>query len=464
MLLIGVHYPQRELIPKLLLAHKATQRYGSAVIGRTSSIRKVGGQVFQHSFGPFSWRKRIVDGVVLEVAITPEASTQGRLPDFLENGFRVASFDEEATAFWDPSLFAKKRIDTISADLVEVLFSWGDWHDTAIKYSDISLGKVARVGSPRFEVYQTQFDPLFQDEVEFIRNRFGRFVLINTNIVEMDWSEASFKKRVGELEEKQRRVGRDVDAAFGTNLMKEKSQLRRAAFASQIAISNRFTELLEETSGEHVHVVMRPKPSVAPEKLERYAKSLGFRGIVDGRFSVVPWIKSCEAVLQHGCTTSLEAALVNTPAVMFGSDQFVAEPVKQASFLAETVEEAAHALVRSCGPGYDPQHLKKRYMAVSGWHQNIGGSASDAVLDELQERGLVGGEKRLNYGGTLGAKSRRARSFDRNTPVYDPAKRGIDQRISFQEVSKTLGVLDEVFGFATATKQIDKEVFLIEGI
>lgn len=463
MLLIGVHYPQRELIPKLLLAHKASQRYGSALIGRTGALRRNGGQVFQRSSGSLAKRKRIKDGVMLEVALTPEASAQGRLPGFVENGFRVASFDEEATAFWDPGSFAKRRIDAVSADLVDVLFSWGAWHEAAIKHSEISPRKVARVGSPRFDVYQTQYESLFHDEIEFIRGRFGKFILINTNIVEMDWSEASFRQRVEELEEKRRRVGRDVDGGFGEiHLMKEKSELRRAAFAAQIAISNRFAELLKEASGDHVHVVMRPKPSVVPEKLERYAKTLGFRGIVDGRFSAVPWIKSCEAVLHHGCTTAIEAALVRVPAVMMGSNQLVAQPVREASFIAKGVEEAAQALVRFCDPGGDPKHLEKRYVAVSGWHQNIGESASDAVLDALEARGLVGYQERSNYGGVLESMYYRALSFGRDRLVYDPAKRGIDASISFFEVSKTLRVLDKIFGFVTNIRQIHKEVFLIE--
>jgi len=139
MIIIGVHYPQRELVGKLLLAHKAAHRYGSSVIGRTGSIRRCKGQVFQHSFRPLRFGKKLSSGVVVDVALTPEASAKGRFPAFIEQGFNLASFDEEATAFWDPAAFARRRIDEKSAGMVDVLYSWGAWHnESALNNTQLS--------------------------------------------------------------------------------------------------------------------------------------------------------------------------------------------------------------------------------------------------------------------------------------------------------------------------------------
>lgn len=102
MITFGVHYPQREPVAKILLAHKATHRYGGSIIGRTGAIRRYQRQTFQRSFGPLRLGKKLDSAVVFEVALTPEASTKKRISVFLEQGFKVVSFDEEATAFWDP--------------------------------------------------------------------------------------------------------------------------------------------------------------------------------------------------------------------------------------------------------------------------------------------------------------------------------------------------------------------------
>ena len=73
MIIVCVHIPQRELFSKILLAHKATHRYGSSVIGKASEIRRCGGQVLKKKFGPISIGKSIKNGIIFELAVTPEA-------------------------------------------------------------------------------------------------------------------------------------------------------------------------------------------------------------------------------------------------------------------------------------------------------------------------------------------------------------------------------------------------------
>jgi len=461
MIIFSVHYPQRELVAKILLAHKVAHRYGASIIGRTGAIRRCQGQIFRRSVGPLHLGKKLDNGVVFEVALTPLASAK-TIPVFLDQGFKIVSFDEEATAFWGPIEFAKRRIDKQSASMVEVLYSWGEWHNKAIQNSTIDLKKVSVVGHPRFEVYQDKYNDLYQDQMDFIKTTYVRFVLINTNITEMDWSEEAFLQRIKELELKRKKVGRDIDGGFpDLAFMREKSEARKKAFLDQVTISNIFKKIAIDRGAGDIQVVMRPKPSVAPAKLEAYAKKLGFQGHVDGRFSIVPWLKSCSAVLHHGCTTGIEAALAGKPAVMCGDEEFVATPVKEASFVVNGMQEAADMLYSTSVDGVEKNRLAEKYKAVEFWHHNVAGSPSDAILDDLERRGLVTQQVSFNVPKMISFKHNLATIGTLMDDNYRPGTRGIDAPINFNEVISLISKLDRIFEVETSCVEVRKEIFYL---
>lgn len=461
MIIVTVHYPQRELVPKILLAHKAAHKFGSSVIGRTGAIRKCGGQVLQRSYGPFRFGRKIDNGVVIEVTATPEATTENRFPGFIGQGLKIATFDEEATAFGDAKGFANRRIDVKASDMLNVLYSWGEWHNRAIKESSIEQRKVSVTGHPRFEILQDKYSALYQDQMNFLMNKYGRFILINTNITEMDWSSVAFDKRMRELKEKQLKVRREIPGGFGElEAMKKKSEARRQAFHDQVRVSSRLTQAAKDMGINDLQVVMRPKPSVIPDVLEKYAQEQGFKGIVDGRFSAVPWITSCSAVLHHGCTTAIEAALVGKPAVMFGDEEFVAQPVKDASFVASGEIEAVEWLLHAYKGQINKKELARRYDSVSLWNENIGASASDAILDDLAVRGL-NGEPETQVGRIPCRSGTRLSISDTDLLPYDSSRRGVDMPIAPVEIMSSVQKLDEIFGVNTRVRKIRPEVFLL---
>lgn len=466
MLIILVHQPQRELTAKLLLAHKAAHRYGASVLGRTSVISQLEGQIFQRSVGPFRLGEKMKSGVILGFALPPEASIPRRLPKFKKAGFRIASLDEEATAFSDPVSYAKRRIDEKSSELADVVYSWGSWHNEAIKYSRTNPEKIAVVGHPRLEIYQEKFDDCFANQIEFIKKRYGRFVLINTNIMEFDWLSSSFDEQIRKIDKKRREVDRHVPGGFSDfESLKLKAEVRREEFKNQIKIANTLIKKAEDSRLEALTVVMRPKPSVSPHKLELYARENGFLGHVDGRFSVAPWLKSCAAVLHHGCTTAIEATLVGRNAILFGNEDFVAEPVREVSIMARDVPQAVDLLYEACLGNDVDNCLMERYKAVDRWHQNIGRSPSDAILDDLEQRNLLNDV--VNKGGCLSAIES-VRVFSRfsasRNGQYNSNLRGRDAPITFGEVASTVKCLDYLFRVKTSCKEVVRQTFHLERV
>ena len=188
-----------------------------------------------------------------------------------------------------------------------MLYSWGEWHNRLIKLSCIDQKKVAVVGHPRIEICQDKYTSVYDDQINIIKKKYGRFLLINTNCTELDWSEEDFQKKLEKINDKKRLVGKDVWENIET--MRKKQEVRRQTFKQQIDISNLFLKMAKQKGEEDIKVVMRPKPSVMPIKLEQYAREQGFVGHVEKQFSVIPWIKCSSAVLHYGCSTAIESAL-----------------------------------------------------------------------------------------------------------------------------------------------------------
>ena len=481
MIIVCVHIPQRELFSKILFAHKAAHRYGSSVVGKASEIRRCEGQVLKKKFGPISIGKNIKNGIIFELAITPEAWKK-RIKGFLKQGFKVVSFDEEATALYDVKVFANSRIGKKSAENIEVLYSWGEWHNRLIKLSCIDQKKVAVVGHPRIEICQDKFTSIYDDQINIIKKKYGRFLLINTNCTELDWSEEDFQKKLQKINDKKRLVGKDVWENIET--MRKKQKVRRRTFKQQIDVSNLFLKMAKQNGAEDIEVVMRPKPSVMPIKLEQYAREQGFVGHVEKQFSVIPWIKSSSAVLHYGCSTAIESALQFKPSVMVGGNEdFVAEPVKEASIIVDSEQKAAEKLLASCLGQADQNEIDQKYKAVGSWHKNINKSSSDEILDDLEKRGLIDNPRVKKL---LNSKIvHKQRTFINNNSMlsnYDlnnnsqndfinkfksliglsSKKKDIIFPISYNEVTQVVEKLDKIFAVKTSCKKIGPQIFLLE--
>lgn len=388
MIIITVHYPQRELIPKILLAHKAATRYGAAIIGRTGPVRKLRGQVLQQKMWSLKFKFHIEKGVIIEMATTPEAAAD-RLPSFKNEGFNVVSFCEEATAFPDPKTFASRRLDKNALDIIDLFLSWGKWHQEAIDYSTIDKNKLATTGHPRFEIYQEKYKSIFNEQIDDIKKTYGeRFILVNTNIPEFALDEKNYNNRKDQLFKKVSLIGGQTlgDIGISEGELEYLFDNKRQSFKNEIDIVN---NLIESSTCRDFKVVLRPKPSVAANAIQSYATKLGYQGKVDGRYSIVPWLYACSAVLHQNCTTGIEAALLGKPAIMLDEGTPIASPVKDASIIASNAIEVVELLKQSLNDGIDETIISEKLNSVKKWHENIESSPSDKILSELNDRGFI---------------------------------------------------------------------------
>lgn len=458
MLILAVHSTHRELMGKLLLAHKAAMRWGYAILGQSTRLRQHHAQVLRQGRG--LWRRSLplTGGVVLEVAATANA-TQERFPVFRQAGFEIASFDEEATAFFDPQHFAKRRYDVRANAQLALLFSWGRWHQQALQHAPIDPQKVVTSGHPRFEIYQAPYQRLFQTQIDTICRRYGAFILVNTNIPAYAFEEDGVEKRLAELERKAQLadMANARDLGYTADELYERARRARQAFQHKLNIVQHIAKPLRQ---EGVTLVLRPHHSVSAEQLKAYARRLGYAGHVDGRFSIAPWLYATRGILHHNCTTALEATLVGKPAIMFDEGVPVAEPVRDVSFVHDTPQTTAETLLQIARQTLDPTQLAEKAHALRHWQAHVDSSPSDVILDALSERGLLPTDQTFQADQIQGRVLHHRPHYVLGSHQTN-AVRGADVFMKASDISISVKHLNAIFASDVRVKQVSDQIFLL---
>lgn len=367
MVYIMVHQKHRELIPKLHLAHQAAARWGGAIIGKTGHLR--------------NYLSTLPAGIIVDLAFTPERSEVFKW--FRSLGHRIVSYCEEASAMTNDKYKINRRFGKNTLDSVDFIALWGRWHETLVP-SWIDSSKVVNSGHPRLEILQPKWQCLFQDASEEIAKKYKPFVLINTSTPPYGFEnlQRHYDNEMKRIEHKRRKSGEDIPfisfKQFEHSIHKSKERL-----AAQIGLANNIQEKLG------INVLMRPKQTVSLAEFKKQADLFGYKGKTDNRFSIVPWVQNALCVIQYGCTTSIESTLCGTPAIMYPNSNIdnAAQPTVDVSYRFETEENIFQFLSDLLNKG-NPNDFDEKVRSASKWFTNVHGSPTQALLDELEERGL----------------------------------------------------------------------------
>lgn len=379
-----IHYPQRELVSKILLSYKLASLVGASSFGRTSIIRKRNAIFYKKGLNLFSKQLNFKKNLVIEVACTAEAIN--RIKSFKKNNTKVISFCEEGTGFYDEKSFSLRRINQESFNELDFFFSWGKWHNRAIKLANTNKEKIFDVGHPRLEISSHKYRILYEDQIKNIESKYGKFILVNTTIAEFCFDKKILKKRISDLQKKQIKFGKnDQSISNSIKNLDYKIESKNKIFLDQLKIIDQI-----QKKDNNVKVIIRPKPSVSPLKLSNYIKKLGYDNlIVDGNYSVIPWLHSCSAILHQGCTTAIEATLIGKPAVMFKSDYRVAKPIEECSFVAKNLDNASDLLIDFFYRSIDPRKLISKKNKLKKWYTNIDESSTSAIINLFIKNDLI---------------------------------------------------------------------------
>jgi surface carbohydrate biosynthesis protein len=275
----------REFDAKLLLSCVAAERGFSVIVGSKKQINRRMASLPRSIYLSKSLTKRnLLNYEMLQ-----------------KMGHAIVCGDEEALVYASPESYLHHKVAAATLRKAEALVAWGPENERVWRDFDGYHGAPIYVtGNPRIDLLRPELRAFFAPAAQKIRERIGRFVLVNTNF-----------SRINHYFPAQSRQRRALERAEGSHLdlglAEHKSRLFRHFREMIPALARAFPDQ---------PIVIRPHPSESQDTWREVAAGLSnVRVIHEG--NVVPWLLAAHMVLHNGCTTAIEAYMLGVPAIAY---------------------------------------------------------------------------------------------------------------------------------------------------
>jgi surface carbohydrate biosynthesis protein len=287
-LIIPCETQAREFDAKLLLSAFAAERGFSVIVGSKKEINK-----------------RIASlprSIFVSKSLTKRNLLNYELLDRL--GHAVVCGDEEALVYASPDSYLHHKVSAATLRKARALMAWGPQNEQLWRnFSGYDGAPIYVTGNARMDLLRPELRPLFQADSDRIRERLGRFVLINTNFSRLNhyFPGQSRQRRALEL-------GSPADGV----------DLGRGLAAHKAKLYEHFLKLVPAVAAacpDHT-IVVRPHPSEKQETWRELTRDCpNVQVIQEG--SVVPWLIASELLIHNGCQTAVEAYLLGAVAIAY---------------------------------------------------------------------------------------------------------------------------------------------------
>jgi len=397
LLLIPVENQVRELDPKLLLACIAAQRGFSSVIGSRRELE------FRIDSYPKS--------VYLSKSMTGRSLFFFRIARKFDH--QIVTWDEEALVHLPPGTYYSRRLHPEAIKLVSHLFAWGqDNVELWRQYPDLPADMpIHSIGNPRTDMLRPEMHSFYEEEVQALQQKFGEFILINTNFNHVNAFGADMNlfqpvAKPGELA-KFGRAARGMSRDYAEGLCDHKQ-----------AVFKNFQQLIPklDQAFPDLNIVIRPHPTERHDVYNEIAARCS-RVRVTNEGNVVPWILATRVVLHNGCTTGIEAFVMGVPAISYResvSEEYdngfyrlpnaVSHPCFDFDQLQDMLQQI---LAGKLGPadGHERQTMIKHYLesqsgplacermvdVLASFATDQGNNSGPSLLERLQRRLIAEG-------------------------------------------------------------------------
>jgi surface carbohydrate biosynthesis protein len=217
-------------------------------------------------------------------------------------GHTLVGSDEEAIVYCSPEVYVKEKLGEKVFRQPKLFFAWGPENSRIWKMQhNYNQMPIHITGNPRTDLLRPELRPYWSDQVESIRKRFGRIILINTNF--------------GKLNHFRPNKGAERQALVKAALSPSKVDEFELGMAKhRLALFQFFQEMvgkIAEAFPNHT-VLIRPHPSENHETWRQAAKvHPNVQVHIEGH--VIPWLLAADAIIHNSCTTGLEGYLLGRP-------------------------------------------------------------------------------------------------------------------------------------------------------
>ncbi|QHT45527.1 hypothetical protein M662_03020 [Bacillus sp. SB49] len=323
-LYLPVEMKARELHAKLLLGYHALKEGYSVLIGEHRKVEEASMQ--------------LPPGVFLAKGCTP-GYRKKVLTSAKANGHGVMELDEEGLIFSDASRYIRQRMSAGQLKNLDYICCWGPYQKHTIERAYPNLSVPCTItGNPRFDLLSPGYRGIYQEEADLLKKTHGNYLLINTRFPLYNGNKGI----------------KEGDLSAETAYMKD--------------LFHAFVSLVRQMSKECSDrtVIVRPHPGENSTTYERLFNHLpNVRVISDG--NVIHWLLGAEAVIHNGCTTGIEAFLLDKLVLAYVpfSSPFDVDFPNDISTRTATIKELQKCLDEKPPPSKEAERIFSRYYGLT---------------------------------------------------------------------------------------------------
>jgi surface carbohydrate biosynthesis protein len=210
-----------------------------------------------------------------------------------KNGNFLFISDEEGLLTYRSNYYKKFKVSRKILNLSDGIFVWGR-KNSKILESLTSKNKIHIFGNPRIDLLNPKFSNVYKNELQKIKKKYGKYILICTTFSYINYFEKNIKY---------------IDLLQKRNFFRSKRDIQdwKNYEIQKNNIKNELFKYIEHFSlkNKNINIIIRPHPS---ESEDMYIDLKKIPNVyVNSSYSVHPWLLGCEFLVNHYCTTTFEA-------------------------------------------------------------------------------------------------------------------------------------------------------------
>jgi surface carbohydrate biosynthesis protein len=363
-LILPIETKIRELYGKALLALFAAEAGMDVVLGDQRVIAQS--------------LHRLPVGIYIDKSISRTKTAHfARLRNF---GFRPTAWCEEGLVYRNKVAYQHERVSAASLMQLDAFFAWGDvQRDDVLEVVPQARDRTHVFGNPRFDLLRPALRDVFKQDMQDLRARFGRFILVNTNFSRFN----RFPGRDDVVEVLQQR---------GIALSSEQEAYYKSWVDHLGEVFHAFARAiprLTKAFPDH-KIIVRPHPS---ENHERWRSELSDidNVTVISEGNAIPWMMGADAVVHNACTTGVESFLLDRPTIAYVP--IVHETFNRLNYLPNAISRIARdedalidELKKAVTGGHDDPSAQEKWNLVQRYVGDISGPlASEEIVRVLAQ-------------------------------------------------------------------------------
>jgi surface carbohydrate biosynthesis protein len=363
--LLPIETKVREFHAKVLLACVAAEAGFGVILWTLDESKKQ------------KWRS-LPRGICLEKSIVNANAKKFEL--LRKYGNRVCAWCEEGLVLLNQKEYQQRRVFEKSVVQADHFFAWGDYQADAIIEKVPSVKDRMRIyGNPRIDILRHEFRSVFDDETEALKERFGDFILINTNFSLCNHVKGT--DAVINIFKKSGKISTEAQEAFYQGWIKFKAELHNEFNLMVHAVSRSYPDF---------KIIIRPHPSENFESWKQAVADLHNVRVIH-KDNATPWLMAAKVVIHNGCTTGLEAYLLDRPVIAYQPvtsseyDFYLPNEVSRKAINIENLIDTINLIVSKGADTIVDENRKKRQI-VDPYLKGLDGAfASDRIVEALKQ-------------------------------------------------------------------------------